>query len=168
MRKYILFRPQFHNDPSETNFFALKNVRNSSQMRYKKKFLGFLTWKRSCLICFHAWLQLDCVHNANGPSLSSYINLTIFRYVLLLPNWKWDHFRTEQMAVTTRQVVGPSLSPDRFLWKAQAREGPEPDIWRKARKFQLFNCCGQEMSWPKTQHSWKGSSPGPVFLTLSP
>ena len=146
MRKYsILFRP--HNDPSETIFFALKNVRNSSQWFHKKKFLGFLTWKRSCLICFHAWLQLDCVHNANGPSLSSYINLTIFRYVLLLPNWKWDHFRTEQMAVTTRRVVmGPSLSQDRVFWKAQAQyleKGPSPRRFRarhleKGQKISTF------------------------------
>ena len=113
----------------------------------KKKFLGFLTWKRSCLICFHAWLQLDCVHNANGPSLSSYINLTIFRYVLLLPNWKWDHFRTEQMALTTRRVVmGPSLSQDRVFWKAQAQyleKGPSPRRFRarhleKGQKISTF------------------------------
>ena len=146
MRKYILFRP--HNDPSETIFFTM--------ISQKKKFLGFLTWKRSCLICFHAWLQLDCVHNANGPSLSSYINLTIFRYVLLLPNWKWDHFRTEQMAVTTRRVVmGPSLSQDRVFWKAQDRyleKGPSPRRSReRPENFNFLtavvkNCHGPRLS----------------------
>ena len=65
-------------------------------------------------------------------------------------------------------VMGPGLGPGPARGPCFL-EGPEPDFWERAGKFELFDCCTlvkfKGLSRPEARHSWKGSSPGPARLS---